>query len=338
MKYWFAAALVFLVTAGAGCAVFSRSAKQEASPPSVSATEQVSGLVGVVDVINPTGRVFSLVLPDRSTENVGFGEVDLSGLKSGMLVSVDGTRDRSTRMIAPTSITEAQSSGIRVTSPGIDSTVTSPLVVFGFAKSETGTIHWRVRASSGELRSEGDAPVVAAVPGGFGAFRLDLFLPAMKDLSFSLELSLRDRAGAEAQVVSVPLHLLTDRATTFNVYFSNTSKGSGRDCSLVFPVQRTVAETSAVARAALTELLNGPTASERGQGYSSFLPKDAGVHTLVLDGQIASADFNQPLAVPAGACASANVRAEIAQTLVQFPPVSVIHVTVGGKAVPSLQP
>lgn len=339
MKYWFSAILAFLVMAGASCAVFSHSTPSVVPEPVVSPTEDVSGLIGIVDVINPTARTFSLVLPDQSTEDVSFGEgIDLSSMKAGMLLRVDGARDRSTRLIKPTAITIAQQVGIKVTSPTVDATVTSPLVAFGFAKTDTGSIHWRLRASNGDIRTEGDVSVAAVVPGGYGTFRLEAFLPTMKDLNFSLELSVRDLRGADQQVVSIPLVLLSPDTVTFKLYFSNANKGSNRNCSLVFPVDRSVAKTSAVTRAAALELLKGPNPGEKAEGYASFFPAGTSLRSLSVDGKTATADFTRPLSFATGACQTANIRAEIAQTLLQFAPVSTVNVTVEGKFIPLLQP
>lgn len=75
-------------------------------------------------------------------------------------------------------------------------------------------------------------------------------------------------------VASVTLTGCPDATMTVSVHFSNEDLNPGiADCTLTFPVERTVAaatEPADVAKAALTELLAGPTAAEEADGYTSW--------------------------------------------------------------------
>lgn len=338
MKYRFAAIIAFLVMAGAGCVVFRR-IPAVIPAPAPSATETVVGMIGVVTEMNATDRTFTVVLPDESTEQITYDKgLDLSGLKLGLLLTLDGTRDRSSRVIHATDGKVAQRSGIYVTSPSVGATVTSPLVAFGFATSQTGRIEWRLRDYTGTTLREGATDVHVVAADGFGPFRLDLFLPSLGNPAFTLELSVHDFKGKELQTTSVPLKLLSTETVTFNLFFPNNKKGSSRDCSLVFPVARTIAKTSAIGRAALMALLKGPTEPEKQDGYFSSLPVDTGLRSLVVNDRTANADFDGSLGAVAGSCRVTAIRSEIAQTLLQFAGISEVTVSVEGISNTALQP
>jgi putative cell wall-binding protein len=110
---------------------------------------------------------------------------------------------------------------------------------------------------------------------------------------------------------------------TVQVYFANTSLGD--PCGQVFPVSRQVAGP-AVATGALTELLRGPTAAERAQGYSSwFSESTAGyLNSITVADGVARADFRDFSSIIPGAsssCGSADLLAQLDSTLSQFPTV-----------------
>jgi hypothetical protein len=120
--------------------------------------------------------------------------------------------------------------------------------------------------------------------------------------------------------------------STVNVYFANVNLGD--PCGQVFPVQRRV-QPPAVASGALTELLRGPTAAERAQGYSSFF-SDATANYLnsvhITDG-LAHADFRDFSAIIPNAstsCGSADLLAQLDSTLRQFPTVDATRYSFNG--------
>ena len=105
----------------------------------------------------------------------------------------------------------------------------------------------------------------------------------------------------------------------------------------MFPVDRRIAETSAVGRAAVSELLKGPTDAERLEGFTTAIPPGASLASLVISGRLATANFSA-LNPPGGSCAVAAVRAQIDNTLLQFDTVDEIVIKVDGNADTALQP
>ncbi|GAA2552965.1 Gmad2 immunoglobulin-like domain-containing protein [Pseudonocardia hydrocarbonoxydans] len=136
----------------------------------------------------------------------------------------------------------------------------------------------------------------------------------------------RSRPGAPAGPGAGPATTTPAPAgtTTVTVFFHH---GEPDDPRRVVGVTRSVPETGAVATAALSQLLAGPTAPEREAGYFSPFDAetaDALISVRVAD-RVARADFHDfRAAVPEGGAAfgGAALLAELDATLTQFPTVT----------------
>ena len=119
---------------------------------------------------------------------------------------------------------------------------------------------------------------------------------------------------------------------TLRIYFSNRKfEPTGQKCSAVYPVFRTVPRTATVARAALTELLKGPTPAEVANGAFTSLNPGVKLQNLTLTNAVARADFSRELELSAvDACAAAASRTQIMETLKQFPTVKSVVISVNG--------
>ena len=123
------------------------------------------------------------------------------------------------------------------------------------------------------------------------------------------------------------------------MYFTSEQKNPGaRDCNVVFAVTRTVASTSAIARATLEELLKGPSDDERKQGYASGSPQGTRLRDVVINNGTAEVDFSRELNTAAGSCLVTSIRAQIERTLTQFPTVRRVVISVDGNPSGVLQP
>ncbi len=326
--------VVLILALGAGCARFPEPTPE---PPT---TEPVSGVFGVIEEINETARTAVLILPDGGQEDLLFPfPIELTEKQAGLLARASGTRELSTRKIIADKIEIVDHPNLFVTSPSPGATVTSPLVVFGFGRAFEQTFEWRVKDESGKEVAESFAMTNAVDIGRFGPFRFEVFLPVLPSQIFTLEVyTAPPRDGREQDLVTMPLRLLSSETTTFNVFFANTRQGSGDDCRLVFPLSRTVAKTSAVGRAALLELLKGPTAAERRQGYFTSLPAGVELRSLVIGNDEARADFSAELNRVGGSCRVISIRSQIEETLRQFPTVGEAVISVEGNVEEALQP
>ncbi len=123
---------------------------------------------------------------------------------------------------------------------------------------------------------------------------------------------------------------------TVKVYFGNTELNPNmEDCSKVFPVEREIPETKAVATAALNELFRGPTEQEKEQGHVSFFSwetRDVLKSVHIEDGTAyLNLEDLRPMVPGANStCGSGQFRGQIEQTLKQFPTVDKVIYAIDG--------
>jgi hypothetical protein len=127
---------------------------------------------------------------------------------------------------------------------------------------------------------------------------------------------------------------------TVKIYFNNVMFDPGlMDCSNVYPVTRKIDSTRAVGRAALEELLQGLVAGESDKGYITNLNTGIKIQKLTIENGVAKVDFSEQLqAGVGGSCKTAAIRAQITQTLKQFPTVKEVVISIDGKVEDILQP
>jgi spore germination protein GerM len=102
---------------------------------------------------------------------------------------------------------------------------------------------------------------------------------------------------------------------------------------------RIVPKTEAVARAALEELLKGPTDREKADKYFTAINPGVEIQKLVVENGIAKVDFNETLDNPGGgSCRVSAIRTQITQTLKQFPTVKDVIISIDGRIEDILQP
>lgn len=322
---------------GAGCVFQKETPALGVEEPAV---EEFADVSGVLEAFDETARVAAVRTATGLTDEVSWPADEPSPSdRLGAIVMARGPRDLSTLVIAAEAVDFPESQNLIVVSPAPGATVTSPLLVHGFGRAFEQTFSWRVKDAAGTVLDSGFAMTDARETGWFGPFSFEVFLPAMADQSFSLEvLEFSAKDGSEQNLVVVPLRLLSARTTTFSVFYSNVNKGSLLDCAKVFPVERTVAQTSAVGRAAIGELLKGPTAEERAAGYLTQIPPYAALNWLVISDQAAKADFTAGLEPGGGSCRVQAVRGEIEGTLLQFDTVETVVISVEGDSSTALQP
>lgn len=322
---------------GAGC-VFQRE-----TPPlgaGVSVVVESVNVNGVLEAFDEASRVAAVRMATGLTEEVSWpADAPSPADRLGAMVTARGSRDPATLVVAAEETEFPESQNLMVVSPSQGATVTSPLLVHGFGRVFEQTFGWRIRDAAGGVVDSGFAMTDARDAGWFGPFSFEVFLPAMTDQNFSLEvLSFSAKDGSEQDLVAVPLRLISAQTTTFSLYFPNVRNGSLLDCTKVFPVERTVAQTSAVGRAAIGELLRGPTAEERADGFITQIPEYAALNFLVIGDHSAKVDFTEGLEPGGGSCRVLAIRSQIEGTLLQFETVETVVISVEGNVSEALQP
>lgn len=122
------------------------------------------------------------------------------------------------------------------------------------------------------------------------------------------------------------------------VFFNNNILDPA-SCNEVFPVEREIIKTAAVARAALTELLAGTTSEEERDGFVKIIGPDVKIQSLTIENGVAKVDFNEQLeAGSGGSCRSVAIIAQITATLRQFSSVKNVIISINGRTEDILQP
>lgn len=122
-------------------------------------------------------------------------------------------------------------------------------------------------------------------------------------------------------------------------YFSNSRLDPKITCERVFPVTRTVPKTVGVARAALEEMLKGPTAQEQAAGYVTNINEGVRINSVTIENGVAKVDLSEELQREVGgSCRVTAIRAQIVETLNQFSTVKSVVISVEGKTEDVLQP
>jgi spore germination protein GerM len=104
---------------------------------------------------------------------------------------------------------------------------------------------------------------------------------------------------------------------------------------LIAPVAREVPQTQAVARAALAQLVHGPTDTEAADGLTTDVPRDAQVRALTIAAGVATVDWDDGFARGAEATISRRL-AQVVFTLTQFATVRSVRFEQDGAPLPGL--
>lgn len=120
------------------------------------------------------------------------------------------------------------------------------------------------------------------------------------------------------------------------VYFSNDVLNPGAaDCSAVFPVTRSIAETEDKPLAAMRELFGGPTDEEKTAGYSSFFSGETAnaIKSVRIENATAYVDLEDIRAIipnASSSCGSASLLSQIESTLKELPGVDRVILAIDG--------
>lgn len=145
--------------------------------------------------------------------------------------------------------------------------------------------------------------------------------------------------------ISIPIFLTPGKVATatstmtVKAFFSNNNLDKEITCTKVFAVDRQVTKTVSTARAALEELLKGPTEEEKSQGYFTNINPGVKIQKLTIEAETAKVDFDETMEQGmGGSCRVSAIRAEITETLKQFPAVKNVIISVNGRTEDILQP
>lgn len=238
---------------------------------------------------------------------------------------------------------------IRVNSPRPNQTIQSPLVIEGEARG-----NWFFEASfpvqlideNGEIVAQSNAQAQSDwMTDNFVSFKAKLDFPLSLSGKGTLILK-KDNPSGLAQYdeeIKIPVILKPTESVKIKVFFNNNKLDPEVSCNKVFPVEREIPKNEGIARVALEELLKGPTVEEKNDGYFSNINQGVKIQKLVIDpptgGGIAKVDFDEQLEFQVGgSCRVAAIRAEISETLKQFPTVKEVIISINSRTEDILQP
>ena len=235
-------------------------------------------------------------------------------------------------------------------------TVTSPLIINGKAIG-----NWFFEASfpvelvdqynnhlaNGVAQAQGDWMTT-----NFVDFKVQLGFVAQEDMNGFLIFRNDNPSGLPQnnKEFIVPVKILkTDNSTSkVYIYFNNNRMDTAISCNKVFPVERIVpnpqatdivAKSLTLARVAVEELLKGPTGAEKSQGFFTNINSGVKIQNLTIKERVAKIDFDEQLEFQvSGSCKVSAIRAEISETLKQFPTVKDVVISINGKTEDILQP
>jgi hypothetical protein len=246
---------------------------------------------------------------------------------------------------AQSSVDDSAGNNIKITQPMSDDTVSSPMEITGTAK---GT--WFFEGSFPVKLVDKNGKTIAEVPAqalrewmttDFVPFRAILDFSAPSGSEGTLILSRDDPSGqAMPEEVRIPVILGKNEGMKVKVFFNSLYfDPESQNCEKVYAVERVVPKTKAVAKASLVELLDGITEGEKGGGYYTNINSGVKLKSVVIVNGVAKADFSSELeSGVGGSCRTAAIRAQITETLKQFPTVKSAVISVEGKTEGILQP
>ncbi len=118
-------------------------------------------------------------------------------------------------------------------------------------------------------------------------------------------------------------------------------------CDITYPVERSVSLISKddngypgeLAYLSLSELLKGPTEAEKDKGFFTSINPAVKIRKIVIERGLALVDFNQELERDvSGSCKIQAIRSQITETLMQFPEIKNVIISVEGRSEEVLQP
>lgn len=233
---------------------------------------------------------------------------------------------------------------IRVFRPQPNELITDKLIIEGEAKG-----NWFFEATAPFYILSSD---FATITSGFieakGDYMTEKPVPFYKEVSFIpnvekgyLLLKNDNPSGLEENDIYylIPLKFQIPETMIVKVYFNNSNLDPEFSCNKVFPVERKIIKTQAVARAALEELLKGPTEEEKNQGFLTSLNNGVKIQSINIKNGTAYVDFDEQLEFQVGgSCRVSAIRAQISETLKQFANVKNVVISINGRTEDILQP
>jgi len=241
---------------------------------------------------------------------------------------------------------------IKIDNPRPNQIIESPLFVKGEARG-----NWYFEASFPAKLFDDNGFLLGITPAqALGNWMTEDFVPFNVILPFAVPSTSKGRLILEkdnpsglpeyADELRIPVYFketpeISQESMTVKIFLSDSRFVNEPyfDCSRTIAVERQVPKTLAVARTATEALLRGATQEEINQGFRNLSFKGVRIQSLTIENGVAKIDFDEQLEFQVGgSCRVAAIRAQITETLKQFPTVNSVIISINGRTEDILQP
>jgi len=241
---------------------------------------------------------------------------------------------------------------IKIDNPRPNQIIESPLFVKGEARG-----NWYFEASFPAKLFDDNGFLLGITPAqALGNWMTEDFVPFNVILPFAVPSTSKGRLILEkdnpsglpeyADELRIPVYFketpeISQESMTVKIFLSDSRFVNEPyfDCSRTMSVERQVPKTLAVARTAVEALLRGATQEEINQGFISNINSGVRIQNLTIENGVAKVDFDEQMEFQVGgSCRAAAIRAQITETLKQFPTVNSVIISINGRTEDILQP
>jgi hypothetical protein len=223
-----------------------------------------------------------------------------------------------------------------------DKKVGTKFVIYGKGRGFESQINYRISdAKDGRELLLGNLMINAEM-GKFGYFYKEIDLKKeLKALPTAIILSVFEFSaedGSEINKTSLELEVDSNSTAVF-AYFNNNNLDPEVSCNKTFAVARLVPKTQSTLKAAMEELLKGPTAAEAKLGFGTSINPGVTINSVKVSGNTTTIDFSPKLEEGVGgSCRVAAIRSQITNTAKQFSNIKNVIISINGETELILQP
>ncbi len=223
---------------------------------------------------------------------------------------------------------------VKVTEPVAKASIGVPVSIKGTANVFEDQVNYRVVDIDGTVLAEGHVKTESGALDVFKAFQIKASYTEPYGDHGTVDVFERTADGQEDGLVSVPVSFTKVDRIPVQLFFMNAKKDPQRlHCDVTYAVTHKIPPTDSPEKSALLALLDGTLAVDKKNGYETAVPVSALLKDFQLDKGTATVDFSKELSDQvAGSCRTAAVRSQITQTLLQFPTVKKVVITVEGSS------
>lgn len=237
---------------------------------------------------------------------------------------------------------------IKITKPLAGEEISSPLIIEGEARGGwyfEANFPFRLEDENGQVLATGQAQAQGDwMTENFVPFKAQFEFAAASTANGKLILNNDNPSGLPENerhlIIPVKFKTIADNEEmAVKIFFNNNNLDPEITCTKVFPVERKIIKTEAVAKAAVEELLKGPSEEEKNNGYTSLINPGVKLNSVSISEGTIKVDFDKTIENEVGgSCRVNSIRAQIEETLKQFSSVNQVIISVDGRTEDILQP